>query len=290
MKYEFISACRSEFAVEKMCQVLRVSKSGYYAWSERGMSPRDQENEELLNKIIGIHGTKRKQCYGSPRIYKELLAEGVQCGKNRIARIMRLNGIKAKGSKKYKATTDSQHNQPMASNLLKQDFSTTGPDKLWLSDITYIWTGEGWLYLAVILDAWSRKVVGWAMEKSLHRELVLNALKQAYWKRKPAAGLTFHSDRGVQYASSDVRQLLTDYKMIQSMSSTGNCYDNAMMESFFHTLKTELVYHEHYLTRQQAISNVFEYIEIFYNRERRHSSIGYISPAAFEKIAVLQYA
>lgn len=290
MKYKFIQTYRSEFSVEKMCQVLAVTKSGYYHWVYRGPSKREQENRQILAEIKQIYKDKKKEVYGAPRIYGDLKEKGISCGVNRVATIMKNNGIKAKTKKKFKVTTDSNHKQPVAPNLLEQKFVADAPNKVWLTDITYVWTKEGWLYLATILDVFSRKIVGWSMNNRLTRDLVINALNQAYWRRKPEAGLILHSDRGCQYASTDFRRLLEQYKIRQSMSGKGNCYDNAMMESFFHTLKIEHVYWETFLTRDQARQSIFEYIEVFYNRERRHSGIQYFSPSDYEMIFMLKCA
>lgn len=225
---------------------------------------------------------KSYRAYGSPRITKDLKATGIKCGENRVARIMKVHGIVGKAAKKFKATTDSKHNLPIAENLLKQNFVTEKPNTVWVSDITYIWTLEGWLYLAVILDLYSRQVVGWAMSNRMTSGLVIKALYQAIGRRNPGIGCVFHSDRGVQYASADFRDVLKVYGFIQSMSRKGNCYDNAVAESFFHTLKTEHVYDYRYETRAEATQSIFEYIEMFYNRQRRHSTLGYRSPVSFE--------
>jgi len=284
MKYMFIEERRSEFGVEKMCLALKVSKSGYYAFRGRGKSRRVSENELLLSRIKEIHEKSRKT-YGSPRVTDELKDEGIECGENRVARLMRQNGIAAKSKRRFRITTNSRHNLPVAENLLNQQFRVDGPNKVFVSDITYIWTTEGWLYLAVILDLFSRKIVGWAMSDRITQDIVINAFLMAVWRRKPEAGLIFHSDRGSQYAANDFRGLLDQHGFIQSMSGKGNCYDNAVAESFFHTLKTEVIYHEKYLTRDQARQSVFEYIEVFYNRVRKHSTLGYCSPWEFEQAA-----
>ena len=284
MKYEFIDRYRSEFRVKKMCRVLEVSRSGYYSWSRHQMSVRQRENDRLLVHIrqayVGGRGT-----YGSPRIRVELRSNGMVCGKNGVARLMRQNGIKAKTKRRFKATTKSRHHLLVAENLLNRRVPAEGSNRVWVSDITFIWTREGWMYLAAILDAFSRQIVGWSMGDRLNYGIVADALEKALRRRKPEAGLIFHSDRGTQYASYAFRDLLDRHRFVQSMSSTGHCYDNALMESFFHTLKTELIYFEKYRTRQEARASVFEYIEIFYNRTRRHSSLNYCSPAEFEKRA-----
>ncbi len=280
MKCQFIDEHRSMFRVKKMCRVFDISRSRYYGWRRRIKGLRQQEDERLLESIRDAHKKSRRN-YGSPRITRELRAKGQRHGKNRIARLMRLNGIRAKTKRRFRVTTQSRHNLPVAENLLNRQFETDRPNKVWLSDITYIWTEEGWLYFSAVLDLFNREVIGWAMDKSLHQNLVIKALQQAIMRRKPGPGVIFHSDRGSQYAGHAFRNVLKEHKFLQSMSSTGNCYDNAVMESFFHTIKTEVVYFETYRTRAQARQSIFEYIEIFYNRIRRHSSLGYLSPIDF---------
>lgn len=286
MKYTFIHEHRSSFRVEKMCRVCDVSRSGYYAWRQREKSRRQDENEQLVGKIKNIHAVNRK-VYGSPRITEELRAQGVCCGKNRVARPMRLNGIKAKTVKRYRVTTNSAHRLPVAPNLVNRRFAADECNKLWVSDISYIATREGWLYLAVIIDVFSRTVVGWSMSERLHDTLTVSAFRQALFRRKPGSDLIFHSDRGSQYASDRFTMVLRSHGIIQSMSGKGNCYDNAVAESFFHTLKTELVYLESYETRAEARQSIFEYIEVFYNRVRRHSALGYKSPLEYERRAMI---
>jgi len=282
MKYQFIENQRSAFEAEKMCLALKISKSGYYAWRVRPKSTRNLANEKLDQHIRIIY-EQSKGTYGSPRITEELNKQEIACSENRVAARMRKNNIKAKTKKRFKVTTHSKHNHPIAENLLNQDFTAQRPDQVWASDITYLWTREGWLYLSVILDLFSRKIVGWSMSHRLGQELVLNAFQQALWRRKPGPGIIFHSDRGVQYACTAFRNLLKDQKFIQSMSGKGNCYDNAVVESFFHTLKTELVYFETYFTREDARNSIFEYIETHYNRFRMHSTLNYCSPVQFEQ-------
>lgn len=281
MKYEYIDLHRSEFRVTKMCQLFAVSRSAYYAWKKRPKSIRQQENEQLISEIKRIY-QKSRGLYGSPRITAELRDKGFHYGHNRIARLMRQNRIQAKTSKKFRVTTNSHHTLPVAPNILERRFYADSKNQIWVSDITYIQTQQGWLYLAVILDVYSRSVVGWSMGSHLSQELVVNAIKQAIGRRNPEKGIIFHSDRGVQYASHSVKELLTIHKFMQSMCGKGNCYDNAMMESFFSTLKTECVYLEHYQSRYQAKLNIFDYIEVYYNRIRRHSALGYVSPFEFE--------
>lgn len=286
MKYRFIDRYSSEFRVERMCKVLGVSRSGYYGWRRRPSSRRHRENEQVLMEIQKSH-RRSKGTYGSPRVTRDLLAWGIPCGKNRVARIMRKNGIVARSRRKFRATTHSKHNLPVAENLLEQKFVTEGPNKVWASDITYIQTQEGWLYVVVVLDVFSRRVVGWSMSKRLTAEFVIRALSLAIGGRRPSSGLIFHSDRGVQYACTAFKEVLNQYGFTQSMSRRGNCYDNALVESFFHTLKTEHVYHHRYTTRAEARQSIFEYIEMFYNRVRRHSTLGYRSPVSFEQEAMV---
>jgi len=281
MKYWFMDQHRSCHGVQKMCQVIGASRSGYYRWRKQPQSKRQKENEKILMEIKESHKNSRR-AYGSPRITEDLQTKGIKCGKNRVARIMKVHGIVGKAAKKFKATTNSKHNLPVAENLLKQNFVAQKPNTVWVSDITYIWTLEGWLYLAVILDLYSRQVVGWAMSDRLTSDFVIKALYQAIGRRNPGSCCIFHSDRGVQYASADFRDLLNSHVFIQSMSRKGNCYDNAVAESFFHTLKIEHVYDYRYETRADARQSIFEYIEMFYNRQRRHSALGYRSPVSFE--------
>ncbi len=282
MKYEFIKENRSSFLVEKACNSLKVSRSGYYAWKWRGKSQRALRNEELLLEIRIIFEKKRKT-YGSPRITAELRKKGFKCSENRVARLMNKHGLKAKMKKRFKVTTHSKHDKPIAPDLVRQNFTASWLNRLWTSDITYIWTVEGWLYLAVILDVFSRKIVGWALEKYLKADIIKKALLKAIAQRAPKPGLIFHSDCGVQYASELVRSVLNQNGIRQSMSERGNCYNNAITETFFHTLKTELIYHTRYDTRDEARLSIFDYIEVFYNRERIHSSLGYDSPEEFER-------
>jgi transposase InsO family protein len=282
MKYRAISENVSRFPVSLMCRCLRVSKAGFYAWQHRPLSARAKTNERLLVRIRGAHKHSRKT-YGSPRIHATLKAEGVDAGRHRIARLMRAHGIRAKTRRKFKATTQSDHDRPVAENLLSRDFSVNRPDVAWVGDITFVWTKEGWLYLAVLLDLFSRKVVGWALSERIDRRLVVQALDRAIRARKPPAGLLVHSDRGSQYCAHDYRRLLKAHGLIASMSKKGDCYDNAAMESWNHSLKVEAIHGERFSTRQDAKKQVFEYIEIYYNRKRLHSSLGYLSPETFEQ-------
>jgi transposase InsO family protein len=285
MKYQFIRENSCLFRMSKMCQAFDVSPSGYYAWLIRPVSKREQENELLLKEIRLSHDASRKT-YGSLRITADLNEKGLRCGKNKIARLMRKNSIVAKTKRKFKITTKSKHNMPVAANLVGvgSKIIISGINQVWFSDITYIPTQEGWLYLATVLDAYSRHIVGWAMSERINRELVISALEQAIGRRNPDIGLILHSDRGSQYASEDYQKLLKKNKFICSMSGKGNCYDNATMESFYGTLKKELVYFETYHTRKEARRSIFEYIEMLYNRTRRHSALGYKSPMIFESL------
>jgi putative transposase len=282
VKYEFMDRHRCDFSVERMCQVLGAARSGYYRWGKHQPGVRQRENERLLIQIRQAY-ERGRGTYGSPRITAELRSKGVRCGKNRVARLMKQNGIRAKTKRRFKAVTKSRHDFLVAENLLSGRGRVEASNRVWVSDITFIWTREGWLYLAGILDAFNRKIVGWSMGETLNHGIVAEALEKAFRREKPGSGLIFHSDRGSQYASYAFQDLLGGYGFVPSMSASGHCYDNALMESFFHTLKTELVYFEKYQTRQEARRSVFEYIEVFYNRIRRHSSLDYCSPAEFEK-------
>jgi putative transposase len=265
-----------------MCHILDVSRSAYYAWRKRPKSARTEANEHLLDHIRQVYQASRG-LYGSPRVTAELRAQGMYCNHKRVARLMLVHGIQARMFRKFKTTTQSRHHLTVAPNVLNQNFTVDSSNKVWVSDITYIRTQQGWLYLAAILDVYSRHIVGWSMRADLTEQLVLESLHQALGRRDHAEGLIFHSDRGCQYASSQVRVLLKGQKFTQSMCGKGNCFDNAMMESFFHTLKTELVHFDRYQTKAEAKSRIFEYIEVYYNRIRRHSALGYLSPNEFEK-------
>lgn len=278
MKYAWIASYRHCYPLQAMCCQLGVSTSGYANWKKNDGSKKWPSDEQLLALIRIIHAESR-QTYGSPRITAELKARGIPVSKDRVRRLMKEYGIRARHKRKFKATTNSNHKLPVAPNLLNQDFTTSAPDQTWVADITYIPTQEGWLYLATVMDVYTRMIVGWAMDKRMTRELVINALHMAYWRRKPRAGLIHHSDRGGQYCSADYQDLLKKYGMQVSMSRKGNCWDNAVMESFYNSLKNERVFHENYLTRQEAKDDLVDYIEVFYNRKRRHSGLGYRSPA-----------
>ena len=286
MKYACIRVHRQEFPVVLMCRVLEVSRSGFYAAERRAPSPRAAQNQSLRMIIGAIHETSRGT-YGSPRIHRELLATGQPCGRNRIARLMRESGLRAKTKRRYRPlTTNSKHEYGIAENVLRRRFGvkeTAGLNRAWCGDITYIRTGEGWLYLAVLLDLGSRMVVGWSMRESLEADLSVEALRMALARRSPEKGLLHHSDRGVQYAALDYRELLAAHQMISSMSRRANCYDNAVAESFFATLRWELLDRRQWPTRALARSAIFEYIEIWYNRQRRHSALDYLSPWQYEQ-------
>jgi transposase InsO family protein len=285
MIYGFIHAHRFAHAVERMCRVLGVRRSGYYAWKRRGQSRRARRDAELLGKIRESHGLSKGR-YGSPNIHEDLRDWGYRCGRKRVARLMRESGLRSKVVRRFRVTTQSKHKLPVAENLLARDFTASAPNRVWVSDITYLWTQQGWLYLCVILDLWDRKVVGWSMGERLVADLAVDALRKAVRLRRPPEGrLVFHSDRGVQYASEAFRAELRRCKMLQSMSRKGDCWDNAVAESFFSILKRELVYHEIYRTRAEARLSVFQYIEGWYNRKRRHSTLGRMSPLAFEQAA-----
>ena len=284
MKYRFIDHYRSQFGVERMCQLFVISRSGFYRWSQGAESRRAAENRLLLENILRVYRAAKGR-YGSPRITAQLREQGQSCSRARVARLMRKHSIRARTGKKFKVTTNARHKYPVAKNLLNQQFQSDAPNRIWVSDLTYIRTLEGWLYLTVIMDLYHRKIVGWAMSDRMQAEVTsVPAFQMALKSCQPEAGLVFHSDRGVQYACDQFVELLKQSQMIQSMSGRGNCYDNAVAESFFHTLKTELVDHELYRTRDEARRSLFEYLEGFYNRTRKHSSLGYKSPVEYENM------
>ena len=283
MRFKFIEDHQREFPVNVMCPVLRVSRSGYYAWRRRAPSATAERRAELTKQISQVHNRSRA-AYGSPRVHRDLLAEDVRCSKNTVAKLMRAVGLRSKRCKRFRVrTTDSRHPHPIAPNRLNRAFCQPQPDWAWAADITYIATAEGWLYLAVVIDLCSRKIVGWATSDSLAAELCVRTLETAIRQRRPQNAVLHHSDRGVQYACDAYQELLTRHGLQPSMSRRGNCYDNAVTESFFGTLKTELVHHQHYATREAARQSLFEYIEVFYNRQRRHSALGYVSPLEYEQ-------
>jgi len=270
------------YPVKKMAETLKISRSRYYAWLKSKPSSHKLRDEELLEKIKLIHEDSR-ETYGSPNVFKSIEKKGIKTSKKRVARLMRENGLKGAQKRRFKVTTDSNHDYPIAPNLLNRQFNVQHPNTCWVGDITYIWTQEGWLYLSVIIDLFSRMVIGWAMESHLRAELVIDSLKMAVTNRKPDDGVMFHSDRGIQYACGDFRKTLNGYEMIQSMSRKGNCWDNACAESFFATLKTEEVYRRKYQTREEARLSIFEYIAVFYNRYRQHYFLDFLSPEEYEK-------
>ncbi len=281
MKYRFIDAHRAVYPVGRICQVLGVSRSGYYAWRERPLSERKQTNTRLLLHIRAVYQESRRT-YGSRRVYHELRAQGIACSRHRIARLMRHDGLRAVQRQRYKQTTRPNPRLPVAPNILNQDFTAQRPNQKWVADFTHIPTAQGWLYLAAVLDVFSRQIVGWSMSERQQTALVEDALHMALARRCPQTGLLHHSDRGSQYASHDYQKLLAKEHIQVSMSRSGNCYDNAMVESFFATLKAECV-DRRFATRAEARSVIFDYIERWYNRRRRHSSLGYLSPAGFEQ-------
>jgi len=281
MTYGFMREHRESYKIKRMCEVLKVSRSGYYAWERRQPSMRQRGNEELLRQIREVHAQSRR-LYGSPRIAAKLKGQGVRCGKNRVARIMREHAIWGEVKKRrFRRTTDSRHPYALASNLLVGRSQTEG---VWASDMTFVPTSEGWLYVAAVMNVKSRKIIGLCMSDKLSQELTSDAFRDAVGRQNPLEGLIHHSDRGRQYASYAYQQLLREYGMTPSMSRSGNCYDNAYVESFFGTLKTELVHGERYRSRLEARLSIFEYVEVFYNRQRSHSALGYRSPEEYEKL------
>ena len=282
MKYGFIKMYRFEHRVKKMCRVLEVSRSGYYNWLKRSESKTARENRAIIEKIKIVHADSKKANYGSPRMVDELRDAGFKCSESRVARLMKREGIMAKRHRKFKLTTNSNHKEPISPNLLQQKFKTDNPNKIWVSDITYIRTGEGWLYFTSVIDLYARNIVGWSMSNRMYASQTTEAaLQHACMRVNIPAGLIFHSDKGIQYACKDFRKLLNKYDLVQSMSGKGNCYDNAVAESFFKTLKMELIYQHTFKTRKEAKTAIFDYVETFYNKERRHSTLGNISPEQY---------
>jgi transposase InsO family protein len=281
-------ANKATYPITVMSRVLKVSVGGYYSWLHRPVCARVLENKRLVEQMRNIHSEYRG-IYGSPRMHRELNKRGYICSLGRVSRLMRENTLRAKQKRKFRVcTTNSKHSYPVAPNLLRDHPGITGINQVWVSDITYVPTQEGWLYLASIMDAYSRKLVGWSMDKRMTKQLTVDALMMALWRRKPGKGLIHHSDQGSQYASDAYQRLLREHGAISSMSRKGNCYDNALKESFFHTLKTELIHHENYQTRKEAKRSIFEYIETLYNTKRMHSSLDFLSPLEYEqKVALL---
>ncbi len=281
MKFAFIDVEKAQWPVDVQCDVLGVSRSGYYAWRGRPEAPRAADDAALVVEIKAAHKAGRGN-YGSPRVHRELRAKGRRVGRKRVERLMRQQGIVARRKRRFRRTTDSNHPHPIAPNVLERNFDVELPNTAWVTDVTYVWTHEGWLYLAAILDLFSRRVVGWAVSANNDRSLALSALDRATAARTPDAGLVHHSDRGSVYASDDYGQALGKLGAVKSMSRKGDCWDNAVAESFFATIKGEMIDHEDYLTRREAITAIGDYIDAFYNLRRRHSAIGYISPIEFE--------
>ena len=283
MKYQFIAEYASVHSVKLMCKVLKVSRSGYYSFAKGGMSKRELANRKLLEEIRTVH-TSSRETYGSPRVFYELRDKGIPCGRHRVARLMARAGIIARMRRRFRITTRRSVRARYAPDQLKRSFVAQHPHQVWMSDITYIWTVEGWLYLAVVMDLFSRLVVGWASGARIDAELVCRAVNSALVRHRPVNNVVLHSDRGSQYTSDVLRKLLATNRQTPLVASHGaSCYDNAVMESFFHTLKTECVYFEQYQTREEGHQSMFDYIEIFYNRKRRHSSLGYQTPSAVEE-------
>jgi len=286
VKYACIKAYRDAFDITLMCRMLQVSRSGFYAWIKRPLSERAREDQRLRLHVRASHRRSRGR-YGSPRIHQDLKVQGEQTSEKRVARLMREEGLRGKQRRNHRMTTDSRHAHPIAENILNRQFEPTqveGPDQVWVSDITYVPTREGWLYLAIVLDLAARVVVGWSMSDSMERSLVLNALRMALESRRPGPGLLHHSDRGVQYACEDHRALLAAHGITASMSRKGNCWDNAVAESFFATLERELIDDADWATREEAKRDIFQFIEIWYNRQRLHSTLGYMTPVSYEAL------
>ena len=283
MRYQAISENVARFPIRLMCRCLQVSPAGFYAWQGRPESAHHKEDRTLAHAISVAHHESR-QTYGTPRIQATLKACDVTVSRRRIGRLMRWQGLHARVRRRFKATTHSQHHHPVAENILDRQFTVNEPNITWAGDITAVATAAGWLYLAVVIDLYSRRVVGWAMQERMTQDLAHTALLMAIHDRKPPPGTLYHTDRGSQYCAEASQQILADHGLIASMSRKGNCWDNACAESFFGSLKQELVYHTHYATREEARKDIFNYIEVFYNRQRRHSTIGYMSPIEFERM------
>jgi putative transposase len=284
MRFTFIDAAKAEFPIQRLCQVLEVSQSGYFAWRSRPACQRQRDDLVLLAHVRSAFRASNGT-YGSPRMTRELQDQGLPIGRRRTARLMRENGLKARQKRRFKRTTDSHHAFPVAPNLIEQDFSADRPNQKWNADISYVWTSEGWLYLAVVLDLFARRVVGWAVSERLHKELALEALRKALAIRRPGEGLIHHSDRGSQYCATAYQTELNKHGIQISMSGTGNCYDNSVVETFFKTLKSELVWRTVFQTRAEAREAIGRYIDGFYNPVRRHSTLHYVSPVQFERLA-----
>jgi len=282
VKYGFMRAHRDQFKVSRMCEAFEVSRSGYYSWRDRKESKRAGENRTVLAEIHKVH-EQNKQAYGAVKTWRELRARGIDCGRHRVARLRRAAGIEARRKRRFRITTQSRRGVVAAQNKLNQRFEVGTANLAWVGDITFIATAAGWLYLAVLIDLYSRKVLGWAMSERIDQQLVIDALNMALLQSRPQPGLIHHSDQGRQYSSAAYVEILKKHGMIQSMSRHGNCYDNAVAESFFSSLKNELVHHSSFKTRNEARTAIFEYIEVFYNRQRRHQSLNYLSPIDYER-------
>ncbi|MGH8324795.1 MAG: IS3 family transposase, partial [Steroidobacteraceae bacterium] len=281
MKFALIDEEKAHFPICFMCRQLDVSRSGFYAWKVREPSEHAKEDAALTVEIGEAHRASRGR-YGSPRIHAELRARGRRTSRKRVARLMRRQGLQARRKRRFRKTTDSRHGLPVAANLLQRNFSASAPDRIWVTDITYVWTRQGWLYLAAILDLFARRVVGWATSETLETSLCFDALRMALKSRRPPPGLIHHSDRGCQYASHGYRHVLKANGIVCSMSRKGDCWDNAVAESFFGSLKAELVDEADFASRSEARAALFEYIEVFYNRQRRHSRLAFVSPVEYE--------
>ncbi|MBB1630896.1 transposase [Cupriavidus sp. UME77] len=281
MKYAWIEQERATYPLAILCNVLTVSVNGYRAWKRGGTPSRKRLTDTQMMALIRATHAQLKGAYGSPRMLREIRARGFPASKERVERLMRENGIRARHKRRWRATTNSRHSLPIAPNRLERNFTPAAPNQVWTADMTYIWTDEGWLYLAIVLDLFNREVVGWSIRPRMTADIVTDALAMAWFRRKPASGLIHHSDRGSQYASQAFQAKLVDYGMVCSMSRKGNCWDNAPSESFFNSLKNERVHGQRYATHEQAKDDLFDYIEIFYNRSRRHSTLGYVSPAQY---------
>lgn len=281
MKYAFIRDHRGEFRVVRMCGVLQVSRSGFYEWLTRPLSPRDHADRHLGTQIVRLHQHTRR-VYGAVKLWHALNAAGIACGKHRVARLRRRHGIEALRQRRFRVMVAHQHRPPPAPNTLQQTFLAPGPNRIWVGDLTAIATRAGWLHVAVVLDLYSRRVIGWAMSAKSDQQLAVAALGMALQRRHPAPGLIHHTDQGCQYAAAVYREILTAQGLVPSMSRRGNCYDNAVAESFFSTLKNELIHERTFRTREEARADIFEFIEVFYNRQRIHQTLGYVSPVQFE--------
>lgn len=288
MRYAFVDRQSGSYPVEMLCQAMQVSPSGYASW-KRGERPRKRLTDDQLIVLIRAVHARTRGAYGSPRIYQEIKANGHAVSKTRVERLMREHGIRARHKRRYRATTDSRHSLPVAPNVLDRQFNQAMPNAAWAADITYIATAEGWLYLAVVLDLFDRSVVGWSIKPRMTTDIVIDALTMAWFRRRPAAGLVHHSDRGSQYASGAYQAKLAEYGMVCSMSRKANCWDNAVAESFFNSLKNERVHGQRYRTRDEARADLFEYIELFYNRSRRHSALGGKAPASVYEAWIAQH-